>query len=361
MFVQHTSLRCTASSAFSIIPRFIKVKNRLPSHRRFTHTKMYFDEEISLHVAEKIHPSVVRIVPTGVRNMTAEGSGFVVINLDLDINNDGNRSVYILTAAHVVSGSKSINVHFSENSESPKCVLSANVVAYNDRMDLALLHISESHDASTKGDKDTFIPSPLPFTSQTPKVGQLAFANGYLPNRKQMEGIVMTSGIVCGLSKGVGSNREDSNTTYILTNAGMTPGMSGGPVVDKNGFVIGVNCLIRLDLGTLGNCAISAQDCVDFIQHAFQSFSKKSIGYKVLLYNDSMNKRQRVSQILSDVAELNSEDANVCMMLAHNKGVGVVKEFFFSEDDDDDDVLSGAKKLCEDLRNEDILSAFVDK
>lgn len=316
---------------------------------------MYCNEEISLQIAEKVHPSVVRVVPAGVRNMTAEGSGFVVLNIDL--SGDEDRSIYILTAAHVTSGSKNITVHFSKNN-----ILSANLIACNDRMDLALLHISEpckiSSD-SVHGKHSDFIPLPLPLTlmSQAPKVGQLAFANGYLPLRKQMEGIVMTSGIVCGMSKGVGvnSNREDSNTTYILTNAGMAPGMSGGPVVDKNGLVIGVNSLIRLDLGTLGNCAISSQECVGFINYAFNTFSKKALGYRVLLYNDPMNKRQRVANILTDIAKLSSEEANECMMLAHTKGSSVVREFLIS-DEDNCDCLINAKKMCEDLINQDILS-----
>ena len=49
--------------------------------------------------------------------------------------------------------------------------------------------------------------------------------------------------------------------------------------------------------------------------------------YRVMLYNDQVNTRTRVAQVLRDVAALNETLADQIMMAAHTTGKGIMKEF----------------------------------
>ena len=101
-------------------------------------------------LAQSILPSVALILPLGVRNTTARGSGFVVdFNLN-DKNNDHGkayrRDVYLLTAANVALPGHRIQVVFYEDRNIQNDYLNhesvsmpATVVGRNVPSDLALL------------------------------------------------------------------------------------------------------------------------------------------------------------------------------------------------------------------------------
>ena len=55
---------------------------------------------------------------------------------------------------------------------------------------------------------------------------------------------------------------------------------------------------------------------------------KTSLSYQVMLYNDPMNKRERVSKVLTEIAELKEKDANRVMMEAHTTGKSRVGDAF---------------------------------
>ena len=74
----------------------------------------------------------------------------------------------------------------------------------------------------------------------------------------------------------------------------------------------------------------------------------KDIVFRVLLYNDRFNKRERVSSILKNIASMEEKDANDVMMKAHRQGWSVIREFPATEREQ-------AKNFCEELRAQDIL------
>jgi S1-C subfamily serine protease len=321
--------------------------------------------DIGIQIARRVQPSVALVTPIGVRNSTARGSGFVIDlpYVECGDNNNSNDSnyIYLLTAAHVASPGTRIEISFSGNNSNPnrRRRRPATVIGRNITLDLALI----------RADRFPEDPVSLLISPTTPEVGSLAFAHGYPASR--MRGPAMTCGIVCGIADGLGMPDEylvnnggihatttDSNdtTSFVVTDAAMSGGMSGGPLVDMEGTVLGVNALIRPDLRALGNYAVSADEIRSFVQTVSLTNTKQpsedssttttSSGYRVILFNDRMNKRTRVAQVLREVAMLKEGEAQKVMMDAHTTGRGLVKQFA---------VRQNADELCQSLQNEDIL------
>ena len=251
------------------------------------------DPHVGIHVAQHVQPAVVLVTPKGVRNMTARGSGFVLHANDLPApleDDDNDNVLYVMTAAHVAVPGYSIEItmplRITNNSTTATesfRQLAATVVARNTTLDLALLRVK-----TTKEEKTSNADIGLKLSRQVPPVGTLAFAHGHPTSR--LRGPAMTSGIVCGVADGLGlpdssgtSSRSSSSTSrqpgrnsssplandsaiFVVTDAAMSGGMSGGPLVDSQGVVLGVNAFIRPDLRALGNYAVSSLEVIDFLQ-----------------------------------------------------------------------------------------------
>lgn len=282
-------------------------------------------------VAQATHPNVALVRPVGVRNMTSQGSAFVV-----EITPD---HVYLLTAAHVAAPGLSLLVSFpypektlTNQPQYQPNDIQATVMGRDIPSDVALIRIPAQN--------RTF--QSLPFaTTTTTAVGTLCFASGYPGGI--MGGPAMTMGIVCGMAQS-----STNNVTFVMTDAGMAGGMSGGPLVTMDGLVIGMNALVRPDLRALGNYAVSAVTCCTMWKPWMTKQSQGS--YRVMLYNDPMNQRARVAQILAKAAAMNETEADQVMMAAHTTGSGIVKQFF-----GDDEGRIQAETLCQLLRNDDVL------
>ena len=152
----------------------------------------------------------------------ASGSGAI-------ISDDG----YIVTNNHVVDGADEINVTLS-NRKSFK----AKLVGADPSSDLAVLKID------AKG---------LPFivygNSDEVKIGQWVLAIGYPLNLEA----TVTAGIVSAKGRTLDINRRQSQTpveSFLQTDAAVNPGNSGGPLVDINGKLIGINSAIASPTGS---------------------------------------------------------------------------------------------------------------
>jgi S1-C subfamily serine protease len=124
----------------------------------------------------------------------------------------------ILTANHVVERDEGISVTLSDGNEIP-----ATVVGRDHGTDLALLRLERP------------LASPAE-TAQDAKVGQLALGLG----RPSNEGIEASLGVVSAVGGPV-HTRHGAIDRYIRTDTTPFPGFSGGPLVDAEGLVIGLN------------------------------------------------------------------------------------------------------------------------
>lgn len=381
-----------AVAAFSIVPTATRTRstqlvgsNGAGSSSTELSCSALVGTDVALGVARNVQPSVALVTPKGVRNMTARGSGFVIdfeeSSLDGATATTATESkfTYLVTAAHVAAPGYDIDISFLDtNGTIATC--SATVVARNQTLDLALLR--------------TQLPSTQPrrqgltlasYSKKLPEVGTLAFAHGY-PASRLRGGPAMTSGIVCGVADGLGvpesmsspsyrrrgDNDNNNNneqitvdeTVFVVTDAAMSGGMSGGPLVDVHGHVLGVNALIRPDLRALGNYAVSAQELSTFLETVLSSLrlleepldgtasrnstSSKSTSssHRVWLFNDPMNKKERVSDVLTRVALLDNVTADQVMMEAHTTGRGMVGNWTQA---------SQANDMWQALRKEDLL------
>jgi S1-C subfamily serine protease len=168
-------------------------------------------------------PSVVEITTTVQGNGprfssmsgTAIGSGIVIDASGLIITND-----------HVVSGAQTITVQFSTGATS-----SATVVGTDSSNDLALLRVSNMPSgipAATLGD------------SSQVSVGDTAIAIGSPFGLEE----TVTQGIISALDRTYSTNGS-TLTGLIQTDAPVNPGNSGGPLLNAQGQVIGINTMIE--------------------------------------------------------------------------------------------------------------------
>ena len=142
--------------------------------------------------------------------MRAQGSGFL-------ISADG----YVVTNHHVADRADEIEITF-ENEEKYK----AKVVGSDSRTDIALLKIDSNKKFSNW----------LEFEDTAPRVGDWVLAVG---NPFGLGGTV-TAGIVSASGRDIGSGPYD----FLQIDAAVNRGNSGGPAVDLNGKVVGVNTAI---------------------------------------------------------------------------------------------------------------------
>jgi len=145
-----------------------------------------------------------------IRTDSGQGAGFV-------ISNDG----YIVTNAHVLadeSGYLATGIH-AINYGGERIGL--EFIGYDNKFDIALLKAQGNYKSLELGDSDEV------------KIGEkvIAIGNPY--------------GLVFSVSEGIvsGTHRTGPNglRAYVQIDAALNPGNSGGPLIDKQGNVIGMN------------------------------------------------------------------------------------------------------------------------
>ena len=158
---------------------------------------------------------------------SALGSGFVI-----------DKEGHVVTNFHVVEGADEIEVSFS-NQDTVK----ATVVGTDPSTDLALLKVEADAKALT----------PLALAdSDDVEVGEPVVAIG---NPFGLERTV-TAGIVSALQREVRAPNSFTIDHVIQTDAPINSGNSGGPLIDAEGRVIGVNSQIETGNGGGGNVGI---------------------------------------------------------------------------------------------------------
>ncbi|MDR0381564.1 MAG: trypsin-like peptidase domain-containing protein [Oscillospiraceae bacterium] len=199
-------------------------------------------------IYEKCNPSVVAIATeTTVRNVfgqtvtqPAAGSGFIV-------SADGR----IVTNNHVIESASSVSVTL-HNGKSYK----ATVVGRDAETDLAALKI------------DATGLTPLVWgDSKSLKVGDPAIAIG---NPLGELANTMTSGIISALDRAI--NIDGTPRNMLQTDASISPGNSGGPLINEHGQTVGIITAKSTGSGVEGlGFAIPAADARPIIDDLFKN------------------------------------------------------------------------------------------
>ncbi len=169
-------------------------------------------EEMALpDIYKKVIPSVVSISASS-GSSTSTGTGIIM-------SSDG----YIITNYHVVSSAQQIVVLLTDGQEYEACR-----VGGDETSDIMVLKISATGLTPAEfGDSDAA------------EVGDSVVAIGD-PLGIELRG-TMTDGIICGIKRDVSVG--DRTMTLMQTNAALNSGNSGGPLVNMEGQVIGINTI----------------------------------------------------------------------------------------------------------------------
>jgi serine protease Do len=197
-------------------------------------------------VAARVSPAVVSIEASkavqssgsgsGKGRSTVEESGSGVI-----IRLDGYKGTYVLTANHVVAQAPphQITINLADSR-----VLRPNQAWTDPESDIALLRL---------GDVERLVTAPLG-DSDRARVGQWVLAIGSPFGLDQ----TVTHGIISARERGqvsLGSTIRIKD--FLQTDAALNPGSSGGPLVNLDGEVIGINTAIASTSGNNSGVAFS--------------------------------------------------------------------------------------------------------
>ena len=202
--------------------------------------------------------SVVRIVTEG-----AMGSGFAL----------SENSVYVVTNHHVIEGAETIEVIVDDTRWT-----TARVYVDLPGKDICIL----------KTDKPLRGMPGLPLRSDAVETGLAVYALGY-PGAADdfsrefatgVDSITVTDGIVSAVRQ---SRAEGLQTTWaIQTNAPISPGNSGGPLVDAGGRLVGINTFIMLE-GQNVNGSIHVRELLTVLQQNDIPYRKAAPGFAGVL------------------------------------------------------------------------------
>ena len=170
-------------------------------------------------IYKRAYRGVVEIVVRSTGS-SAEGSGFVY-----------DSSGHIVTNQHVVNGGESISVKFWNGK-----TYSAKLVGTDSSTDLAVIKVNAP--------ASQLFPISLGSSSKA-AVGDPVVAIGSPFGLEE----TVTAGIVSALHRSIDSQSQFSIPDSIQTDAAINHGNSGGPLLNAQGQVIGVNAQIRSDSG----------------------------------------------------------------------------------------------------------------
>src|SRR5438132_5913985 len=194
-------------------------------------------------VVAKVSPAVVQIVGSGYGPLEDHGNRDTArivrqhaIGAGVIVDPDG----YIITNAHVVEGAQRIRVILpSPPADSPLDtqpihagqILDASLLGKHKQSDLALLKVEATHLPTVPLRDDVRV-----------RQGQLVFAIGSPEGLRNS----VTMGVVSSVSR---QTDPDDPRVYIQTDAALNPGNSGGPLVDIDGNLVGINSMMLTDGG----------------------------------------------------------------------------------------------------------------
>jgi S1-C subfamily serine protease len=196
-------------------------------------------------VAERVGPAVC-LIEVQNHGRDGHGSGFA-------ISSDG----LVLTNSHVVHSARQVTARFQDGKPRP-----ARLIGEDPAIDVALLRVDASE-----------MPYARLGRSSVLRVGQIAVAIG---NPLGFQTTV-TAGVVSALGRALPSVSGRLIDDVIQTDAALNPGNSGGPLLNSQGEVIGLNTAIIP--GAQGICFAVAVDLVRVVIGDLIRYGRVRRGY----------------------------------------------------------------------------------
>lgn len=193
------------------------------------------NEKDVIGIVDKVSPAVVSIIsaiPSTRPGYAMQGAGTGMI-----ITSDG----YVLTNKHVVNGASSATITLSNG----KTFKDVKVLGSDPLNDIAFLKIANAKNLPTVELGD----------SKTVRPGQRVVAIGNALGQFQN---TVTDGVISGLGRPVEasadgtSSQAESLADLIQTDAAINSGNSGGPLLNVQGQVIGINTAVAADAQNIG-------------------------------------------------------------------------------------------------------------
>jgi serine protease Do len=191
----------------------------------------------------KVSPAVVQILVDGYGPAETNGHSDVArivrqhaIGSGVIVDSNG----YVITNAHVVDGAQRVRVVVSllasRSEPEPRPIHSpqtfdAKILGRHEKSDLALLKIEATHLPAITLRDDVRV-----------RQGELVFAIGSPEGLRDS----VTMGVVSSVARQTGTN---DSMFYIQTDAPLSPGNSGGPLVDIDGNLVGINTFMLTEGG----------------------------------------------------------------------------------------------------------------
>lgn len=237
--------------------------------------QVVIDEQTAVaNVAKKVSPSVVSIISssdeldpfTGSSSQSQVGAGTGII-----MTPDG----LILTNKHVVDSNLSYSVITSDGTK----YKDARVVATDPSNDIAFIRVkADNLKPAELGDSDKV------------EVGQSVVAIGNALGEFQN---TVTTGVISGKSRPITATKSDGRqevlTNLFQTDAAINAGNSGGPLVDIEGRVIGINTAVAGSAENIG-FAIPINDAKSSLETVKNGgkISRAFLGVRFININESL-------------------------------------------------------------------------
>ena len=261
-------------------------------------------------LVERIDQSVVQIASS-----SGTGSGFLI-----------DATGTVVTNLHVVQNTGSAEVKFVDGSRYEI----AGFVALAEDKDLVLLRIRSS--------RDNF--NPLKIVSKLPRKGETVYAlgapRGYLGS--------ITDGIVSAIRTGTeirqiamgeadGADRLEAaldfseEITWIQTSSPISPGNSGGPLVNSLGEVVGVNTWIQTDAQNI-NFALSSENLQQLVDNRqeLQPLAMLPPGREPAFVTHQRRREEAINQQRSENLELEKRQQRLVSSARSNRTARVAQE-----------------------------------
>jgi len=141
-------------------------------------------------------------------------------------------ATHVVTNQHVIDGTNEATIRFEDGREAQ-----ARVIGSDPSTDVAVLELNEGADAPAALDRGS---------TEALEVGDSVVAIG---SPFGLEGS-LTTGVVSGLGRTIQAPDGFAIDDVVQTDAALNPGNSGGPLLDLNGRVVGMNSQIASNSGS---------------------------------------------------------------------------------------------------------------